>query len=159
MTTRSLAEVVGRLLIQRKLTLGLAESCTGGLVGHLITEVPGSSAYFMGSAVTYAYSAKEQLLAVPHDMIVNYGVVSEPVALAMARGVRHALGADVGVSVTGIAGPGGATATKPVGLTYIALAAEGYQTSRRYVWTGDRSANKRSSARAALEMLKEWLES
>ena len=145
--------------MERNLTLALAESCTGGLVGHLITEVPGSSAYFLGDAVTYAYQAKEQLLAVPHEMIVNYGVVSEPVALAMARGVRHALGSDVGVAVTGIAGPGGATATKPVGLTYIALAAEGFQVCRRFVWTGGRSANKLSSARAALELLKEWLES
>ena len=144
--------------MERNLTLALAESCTGGLVGHLITEVPGSSAYFLGGAVTYAYQAKEQLLAVPHEMIVNYGVVSEPVALAMARGVRHVLGADVGVAVTGIAGPSGATATKPVGLTYIALVADGVQVCRRYVWSGDRGANKRSSTKAALALLREWLE-
>jgi PncC family amidohydrolase len=158
MTTDELALLVGRLLTERKLTLALAESCTGGLVGHLITEMPGSSAYFLGSIVTYAYQAKEQLLGVPHDLIVTNGVVSEPVALAMARGARNALHADLGLSVTGIAGPGGATPTKPVGLTYIALATPGPETCRRYVWPGDRSANKLSSAHAALDLLREWLQ-
>lgn len=158
MTTENIAETIGRLLTSRGLTLAVAESCTGGLVGHLITEVPGSSAYFLGSAVTYAYQAKEQMLSVPHEIIVEHGVVSEAVALSMASGVRRSLGADVGIAVTGIAGPGGATVTKPVGLTYIALSAEGYETCRRFVWTGGRSANKRSSARAALELLREWLE-
>ena len=156
--TESIAESIGRLLTARGQTLALAESCTGGLIGHLITEVAGSSSYFMGSAVTYAYQAKEQLLGVAHEDIVAYGVVSEPVALAMAVGVRRVLGSDVGVAVTGIAGPGGATPNKPVGLTYVALSAPGYQIARRFVWAGDRSANKLSSALAALEMLKEYLE-
>ena len=158
MTTETTAETIGRLLTGRRLTLALAESCTGGLIGHLITEVPGSSAYFLGSVVAYAYQAKERLLAVPHELIAAYGVVSEPVALAMARGAREALGADVGLAVTGIAGPGGATATKPVGLTYIAMAGPGVATCRRFVWRGDRSENKRSSAEAALALLREYLE-
>ncbi len=158
MRTESIAEAIGRLLTARGQTLALAESCTGGLIGHLITEVSGSSGYFLGSAVTYAYQAKELLLGVPHDTIVTYGVVSEPVALTMASGVRRVLGADIGVAVTGIAGPGGATPNKPVGLTYVALAAPGYQICRRFVWSGDRSGNKLSSAMAALEMLKEYLE-
>lgn len=145
-------------MTERRFTLGLAESCTGGLIGHLITEMPGSSAYFLGSVVTYAYQAKEQLLGVPHDLIVANGVVSEPVALAMARGARRVLNADLGLSVTGIAGPGGATAVKPVGLTYIALATPGGEICRRFVWTGDRTGNKLSSARAALDLLREWLE-
>ena len=98
------------------------------------------------------------LLGVPHETIVTYGVVSEPVALAMAAGVRRVLGSDIGVAVTGIAGPGGATPNKPVGLTYVALSAPGYQICRRFVWPGDRSGNKLSSAMAALEMLKEYLE-
>lgn len=158
MTTERLEATVGRLLAARKLTLAVAESCTGGLIGHLITEVSGSSAYFLGGVVSYAYEAKERLLGVPHEMIVQNGVVSEPVALEMALGVRRVLHADIGLSVTGIAGPGGATPSKPVGLTYIALAAGDGQLCRRYVWSGDRSANKRQSAEAALELLKEYLE-
>jgi PncC family amidohydrolase len=149
---------VGRLLTARRLTLALAESCTGGLVGHLLTEVPGSSAYFLGSVATYAYQAKELLLGVPHELILAHGVVSEAVALEMARGIRRALSADIGVAVTGIAGPGGATPTKPVGLTYVALVAPDTEVCRRYVWAGNRSANKLSSAVAALEAVKEYLE-
>lgn len=140
------------------LTLALAESCTGGLIGHLITEVPGSSAYFLGGVVAYAYEAKEQLINVPHDLIVRHGVVSQEVALAMAIGIRRVLGADIGLAVTGIAGPGGATPTKPVGLTYIALAAEGTEWCRRYLWMGDRSSNKSQSAQAALALLLEYLQ-
>lgn len=158
MTTEPLQVAVGRLLAARQLTLAVAESCTGGLIGHLITEVSGSSAYFLGGVVSYAYEAKERLLGVPHDMIVQNGVVSEPVALEMALGVRRVLHADIGLSVTGIAGPGGATPSKPTGLTYIALVAADVQWCRRYVWSGDRSANKRQSAEAALELLKEYLE-
>jgi PncC family amidohydrolase len=158
LTTDSLVETLGQLLTARRLTLALAESCTGGLLGHLITEVPGSSAYFLGGVVAYDYEAKERLIAVPHDKIVRYGVVSEPVALAMAQGACTALGADIGLAVTGIAGPGGATPTKPVGLTYVALVTHDAQWCRRYVWTGDRSSNKRLSARAALELLKEYLD-
>jgi nicotinamide-nucleotide amidase len=150
---------IGQLLTARGETVALAESCTGGLIGHLITEVPGSSAYYLGSVVTYAYQAKERLLAVPHETIVQYGVVSEQVAMAMARGARETFASDIGVSVTGIAGPGGATPSKPVGLTYVALAAEGCETCRRYVWNGDRGANKRSSADAALQLLLDYLES
>jgi PncC family amidohydrolase len=156
--TESIAETVGRLLTARGQTLALAESCTGGLIGHLITEVPGSSAYFLGSAVTYAYQAKELLLGVSHETIATHGVVSEPVARAMASGVRRVLGADIGVAVTGIAGPGGATPNKPVGLTFVALSAPGYAICRRFVWSGDRSGNKLSSALAALGMLREYLE-
>lgn len=149
---------VGALLSRRRLTITLAESCTGGLIGHRMTDVPGSSAYLMADVVAYAYEAKETLLSVPHDVLLREGAVSEAVALAMAQGARRALGTDIGLAVTGIAGPGGATPSKPVGLTYTALAAAGYEECRRFVWSGDRVANKRQSAEAALTLLLDYLE-
>lgn len=148
---------VSELLWRHKLTLGCGESCTGGLIGHRLTNVPGSSAYFIGSIVAYAYEAKEGLLGVPHDVLVRDGAVSEAVVLAMARGVRQALHADISVAVTGIAGPGGATPNKPVGLTYIGLVAPGVERVRRNVWTGDRVANKEQSADAVLRLLLDYL--
>ena len=146
-------EAVGELLAQRHLTIGVAESCTGGLIGHRLTDVPGSSAYFIAGIVAYAYEAKEALLGVPHDVLVREGAVSEAVVLAMAQGVRRVVGTDIGLANTGIAGPGGATPTKPVGLTYIALVATGYERCQRFVWTGDRLSNKAQSAEAALGMV------
>ncbi len=149
----SLEAVVGRALAERGLTLAVAESCTGGLITHRLTNVPGSSAYFVGSVVAYSYEAKERLLGVGHDVLVREGAVSEAVALAMARGVRALFGARLGLAVTGIAGPGGGTPTKPVGLVYLVLDAGQDQLVRRYVWTGDRLANKEQSSQAALELL------
>ncbi|HEY4690217.1 MAG TPA: nicotinamide-nucleotide amidohydrolase family protein, partial [Anaerolineae bacterium] len=102
-----LEEVVGQLLTEQNLTLSLAESCTGGLIGHRLTNVPGSSDYFLGGIIAYAYEAKERLLDVKHNTLYERGAVSAETALEMARGARKALGADIGLSVTGIAGPGG----------------------------------------------------
>jgi PncC family amidohydrolase len=153
----SLEVVVGRLLRERGLVLAVAESCTGGLVGHRITDVPGSSAYYLGSVTAYAYEAKESLLGVRHDTLYEHGAVSEETALAMARGIRRALWADVGLSVTGIAGPGGGTPDKPVGLAYTALAAGDGEWVERHVWEGDRQANKAASAEAALDLLRRYL--
>lgn len=156
--TKLVEEEVAALMSARRQTLGLAESCTGGLIGHRLTNVPGSSTFFVASIVAYAYEAKEALLGVPHDVLVRDGAVSEAVVLAMARGVCRALRVDIGLAVTGIAGPGGATPTKPVGLTYIGLVAPGIQRAQRYVWNGDRIANKEQSAEAALRMLLDYLE-
>ena len=158
LNAESLEAVIGQLLIQHKLTLAVAESCTGGLIGHRLTNVPGSSAYFLGGVVAYAYDAKEHLLGVSHNTLYEFGAVSEPTARAMARGVRRVVGADVGVSVTGIAGPGGGMPGKPVGLTWIALSARDVERAEHYVWDGDRITNKEQSAEAALAMVKEYLE-
>jgi PncC family amidohydrolase len=151
--------VVGRLLRGQDLTLAVAESCTGGLVGHLITDIPGSSVYFLGSVVAYSYAAKESILNVPHAMLVEHGAVSEEVAACMASGVRNVLSADVGLSVTGIAGPDGGSPDKPVGLVYVGLSTSVYQRVRRFVWGGNRGENKLLSAQAALGMLCSYLES
>ena len=157
--SQTLEEHIGQLLTQRKLTLAVAESCTGGLVGHRLTNVPGSSTYFIGGVVAYAYEAKERLLGVSHNTLYDYGAVSEPTAREMARGVRRALGTDVGLSVTGIAGPGGGLPGKPVGLTWVALSARDFEEARQFTWDGDRGANKARSADAALALVSAYLES
>jgi PncC family amidohydrolase len=149
---------VGKLLTARKLALALAESCTGGLVGHRLTEVPGSSAYFLGGVVAYGYEAKERLLGVRHNTLYDHGAVSAETALEMARGARRALGADIGLGITGIAGPAGETPDKPVGLVYIALSARDGERCERHVWESDRSGNKALSAEAALDLLRRYLE-
>jgi PncC family amidohydrolase len=155
---QTLAGLVGQLLSTRHLTLAVAESCTGGLIGHRLTDVPGSSAYFLGGVVAYAYDAKEHLLGVHHNTLYEHGAVSEATAREMARGVRRALSADIGLSVTGIAGPGGGMPGKPVGLTWIALSAREVEQAVQYVWDGDRITNKEKSAEAALVVLREYLE-
>jgi PncC family amidohydrolase len=149
----SLEARVGKALRSLGLTLGVAESCTGGLVGHLLTNVPGSSDYFLGGIVAYAYDAKERLLGVRHQTLYEHGAVSRETALEMARGARRTLGADIGLSVTGIAGPTGGLPGKPVGLTWIALSRREGETAEQRTWSGDREENKRLSAEAALEVL------
>lgn len=157
-TLPDLAARLGHLASTGRITIGTAESCTGGLVGHWITSVPGSSAYYLGGVVSYADTAKTRLLGVPPDAIERHGAVSAQVAVAMAEGVRERLGCDIAVAVTGVAGPDGGTASKPVGLTYVATArAAGHQV-RRHHWGGDRDVNKRLSAAAALEILIDALE-
>jgi nicotinamide-nucleotide amidase len=140
------------------LHVATVESCTGGLVSHLITEVPGSSAYFVGGFVTYSDALKRQAVGVPEEVLASHGAVSAQVAMAMASGGRERTGADLAVSVTGIAGPDGGSPSKPVGLTYIAVADGTGLAVRRFVWGGDRAENKRLSAAAALELLLERVE-
>lgn len=155
--TDPLALQVGELLRASSRKLALAESCTGGLIASLLTDIPGSSVYFLGGVVAYAYEAKELLLDVPHDLLMMHGAVSEPVTRALAHRARLKFGADVGLGITGIMGPGGATATKPLGLTFIAISAPDDERCQRFVWSGSRLENKASSARTALELLAQYL--
>lgn len=150
-----LAERVGGTLRAEGLTLATAESCTGGLVAHLITEVPGSSEYFLGGLVTYADRVKTALADVSVHLLDAHGAVSAQVAVAMAEGARRRLGVDIAVAVTGVAGPDGGTGAKPVGLTYVAVADGNGDDVRRYVWSADRNGNKRASASAALSLVLE----
>lgn len=152
----TLANAVGRLLIQRGRTVSTAESCTGGLIGTLLTDVPGSSAYFRGGIVSYANEVKTSLLAVPESLLAAHGAVSAPVAEAMARSACHALGSDYALSATGIAGPDGGTPDKPVGLVYIALAGPGPVTVRelRLGATTPRDVIRMRTAWTALNLLR-----
>jgi PncC family amidohydrolase len=143
----------GELLTRSGMTLAVAESCTGGLIGHRLTNVAGSSAYFLGGIIAYAYEAKEWLLEVRHTTLYEHGAVSEETAIEMARGARRALRADIGLSVTGIAGPGGGLPGKPVGLTWIAISTREGDSAESHVWEGDREQNKTLSAEAALQFL------
>ncbi|PKO23177.1 MAG: competence protein ComA [Chloroflexi bacterium HGW-Chloroflexi-1] len=152
-----LAEEVGRLLTAQGLTLALAESCTGGLTGSLVTDVSGSSDYFLGSAVTYAYSAKEAVLGVRHETLLAHGAVSAETAAEMAQGARRLFGADIAASVTGIAGPEGGLPGKPVGLVHLHLSAADAEIGERHVWDADRIGNKRLSAEAVLRLLVRYL--
>ncbi|GMV49719.1 MAG: CinA-like protein [Nitrospira sp. OLB3] len=151
--------VVGRLLAGQRLTLAVAESCTGGLIGHRLTQVAGSSAYLDRVAVCYSNRAKREMLGVPSDLIERHGAVSAEVAAAMARGVRERSGTSVGLSVTGIAGPGGATETKPVGLVYVGLdGGPNDATTKEFRFHGgDRNVIKQRSSQAALDLLRRWL--
>lgn len=149
---------VGDSLLRQHCTLATAESCTGGLIAHRLTNIPGSSAYFIGSVIAYDNRIKQQVLQVSEDLLIQYGAVSEPVAIQMAIAARTLFETDFALSVTGIAGPGGATPDKPVGLTYIALAGrDGLIRSERFVWTSDREGNKQASADAAFRMILESL--
>jgi PncC family amidohydrolase len=134
-------------------TIALAESCTGGLVAAALTEIAGSSGYFVGGVVSYANDAKRDLLGVDEAVLIAHGAVSAQVARAMAVGARERFGATLAASVTGIAGPDGGSAEKPVGLTYVAVADPDGVDVRRIVWPGDRAANRHDSAIAVLEML------
>jgi nicotinamide-nucleotide amidase len=147
----ALAKAVGERLIILRKSLAVAESCTGGLLGAAVTDVPGSSAYFLGGVISYADQVKRDQLRVPAATLRQYGAVSEQTAAAMASGVRELLHADIGVSITGVAGPD-AEGSKPVGLTFIGIAAAAVST-HRFQWTGDRWDNRRRSVIAALELL------
>ncbi|MBS0169925.1 MAG: competence/damage-inducible protein A [Nitrospira sp.] len=151
--------VVGRLLTDQHMTLALAESCTGGLIGHRLTQIPGSSSYVDRGVVSYSNRAKVDLLGVSPDLLDRHGAVSAEVAAAMARGIRERSGVSVGLSVTGIAGPGGATKTKPVGLVYVGLdGGPGESLTKEFRFHGgDRSVIKQRSSQAALDFLRRWL--
>jgi PncC family amidohydrolase len=157
MTSTPLENLLGPLLTRRSLHLALAESCTGGLIGHRITNVPGSSEYYLGSVTAYAYEAKVRLLGVGWDTLNTFGAVSRETVLEMARGVRAALGAEIGMAVTGIAGPGGGTPDKPVGTTWIGLSTADHEQAWRFVWLGDRLQNKEQTAEMTLHLLVEYL--
>ncbi len=152
-----LEAVVGRLLKEKGYTIAVAESCTGGLVQDRITNVSGSSEYFMGGMVTYSNESKMKFLGVQETSLNQYGTVSDVGAREMATGVWEAVGTTVGVSTTGIAGPTGATPEKPVGLIYIGLATPDAVLARRFVFTNDRRLNKELGAQAALELVRRYL--
>jgi competence/damage-inducible protein CinA-like protein len=150
--------VVGRELARRGLMLAVAESCTGGLIGHRLTQVAGSSTYVDRGAVCYSNRAKTEMLGVPVELIARQGAVSKEVAAAMACGIRERANVSVGLSVTGIAGPGGGTETKPVGLVYIGLDdGTGRPITREFRFHGDRNVIKQRSSQAALDLLRRWL--
>ncbi len=154
MQNNTLEEQVGSLLRQHQWTISTAESCTGGLILHKLTNIAGSSDYVLGGVVAYSNQVKQNILHVKQGTLIAHGAVSEQTAAEMVVGVRELLKTDVALSVTGIAGPGGGTPSKPVGLTYIGLAAPNdVLIIKRHVWEGDRIAVKEASALAALELV------
>jgi PncC family amidohydrolase len=152
------AQIVGPLLRARGATLVTAESCTGGLIGSLLTDVSGSSDYYLGGVISYSNQVKQGVLGVEEETLAAVGAVSREAALQMARGARQLLGADYCLAATGIAGPTGGTPTKPVGLVYLALVGPDIERCERHVWDGDRLDNKMRSACRALHMLIEHLQ-
>lgn len=154
----TMEEVVGRELIKQGLMLAVAESCTGGLIGHRLTQVAGSSVYMDRGAVCYSNRAKTEMLGISAELIARHGAVSKEVAAAMACGIRERASVSVGLSVTGIAGPGGGTETKPVGLVYVGLdGGTGRPIAREFRFHGDRHVIKQRSSQAALDLLRRWL--
>ena len=149
---------VGSLLRQHGWTLAVAESCTGGLIGHRITNVAGSSDYFTGGVIAYANAAKVSLLGVAWDTLNAFGAVSQETVLEMAEGARRRLGVDIAVSASGIAGPGGGTPEKPVGTVWIGLAAPDGNWAHLFYFPGDREQNKVAASEAALTLLLEYLQ-
>jgi nicotinamide-nucleotide amidase len=153
----TMEEVVGRRLAMTKFTLAVAESCTGGLIAQRLTSVPGSSKYFIEGVVTYSNESKTRLLGVDKKLIKEFGAVSQQVARDMARGVRHRAKTDFGLAVTGVAGPGGGTEDKPVGLVYIALADDAHTEHKKLTIPGDRELVRWRASQAALDMLRRRL--
>ncbi len=146
-------EEIGDALRKEEISISSAESCTGGLISHILTNVPGSSEYYKGGVIAYANEVKENVLHVSKDILEEKGAVSAECAMAMAKGVRELLRTDVGIATTGIAGPTGGTPDKPVGLIYIALATKDYVYHAKHIFHEDRDGNKREAANAALDML------
>jgi PncC family amidohydrolase len=157
----TLDELIARMaalhdkLRRRKLTLAAAESCTGGLLGAVLTAHGGSSEYFRGGAVVYSNEAKQIFADVTPQLLHSHGAVSSVVAGALARGARTRLGAKIGLGITGISGPGGATPGKPVGLTYVAVDSDKHSAVKKYQWTFDRAGNRLASVGAALDLLED----
>lgn len=153
-----LSKEIGQLLSERGETLSTAESCTGGLIGHRITVIPGSSAYYKGGVISYSNEIKERVLGVRGETLRQYGAVSEAVVKQMAEGVRLLMDTDYGVATSGVAGPGGGTPEKPVGTVWIAVATHEVTTAKCLHLNGDRLNNIRGSAEGVLELIKEVLE-
>jgi len=157
MDTIELLVRVSEVLKKKGLKVATAESCTGGLIGHTLTNISGSSEYYDRGIISYSNRAKMELLGVPEELLEKYGAVSEEVARAMAEGVREKSKVDIGVATTGIAGPTGGTKDKPVGLVYIGVSTRDKTVVRRYLFHGGRLGNKESTCKAALELLLEVL--
>lgn len=152
-----LEDEIGRLLVKGGMTLSVAESCTGGLLGHKITAVSGSSEYFLGGMMAYSNEVKKELLGVDPLILREHGAVSEPVAKEMAEKIRRLFHTDIGLSITGIAGPEGGTPEKPLGLVYIGLAGRDRTLVRRFVFEGNRLEVKDAASNTALQLLKDHL--
>jgi PncC family amidohydrolase len=144
-------------LKKHQVTVATAESCTGGLLAHTLTNISGSSEYFDRGVISYSNKAKQEILGVPEDVLKKYGAVSKQVAEAMAQAIRQQASVDYGLATTGIAGPTGGTKDKPVGLVYIAIATNGSVVVKRFLFSGDRLTNKESTCTATLELLLELL--
>jgi nicotinamide-nucleotide amidase len=153
-----LEDKVSEKFIRRAKTLAIAESCTGGLISDRLTNRPGASAFFLTGIIAYDNAAKVKILKVPRALLRKHGSVSEPAAMAMARGVRQILNADYGLSVTGIAGPAGGSAAKPVGLVFIAVSSKQKTTAHKFAFKGKRLAVKKQAAETALKMLAQAFE-
>lgn len=164
MNEEKLENLVGKELIKNKIKITVAESCTGGLLSHLLTNVPGSSEYYLGGIIAYSYEAKERLLGVNYNTLFRYGAVSYETVIEMADGVRKILSNDfpiantVGIAISGIAGPGGGLPGKPVGLVWIGLSANEGNFAWRYQWNGSREENKAQSAHQALQLLYAYMQ-
>lgn len=156
--TDNLPNTVGAMLLDRKATIATAESCTAGLVGKRLTEAAGSSSYYMGGVQSYSNDVKHRLLGVPQDLLDTYGAVSEEVAKAMAEGAKKVIGTDYGVSTTGVAGPGGGTRTKPVGLVWFGVAGPKGTVAFRNDFIGDRESIRQSAAEQALQYVQRYME-
>lgn len=151
-------EAIAVLMKKYRLTLAVAESCTGGLVSNKITDVPGSSEYFRGGIIAYSNDLKEQMLDVPQKILKKFGAVSKETAAAMARGARKNANADIGIAITGIAGPTGGSRLKPVGTVFIAVSDKKNEECRKFLFKGKRQAIKLSASNTALLLLKKFLE-
>lgn len=150
-------ESIARLMKELRITLATAESCTGGLLSHKITNVSGSSEYFIGGIIAYDNKIKEVLLNVPIQLLKRFGAVSKETALAMARGVKTKLVSDIGIAITGIAGPTGGSKIKPVGTVFIAISGKTKKECKRFLFKGNRKTIKLSASSKALDMLKDFL--
>ena len=157
MIDKGLLREVSNQLKKQRFKIATAESCTGGLIAHTLTNVPGSSDYFDRGIISYSNESKMEVLGVPEDLLIEYGAVSEQVALAMADGIRTKSNVDIGIATTGIAGPTGGTKDKPVGLVYIVISTQEGTNLKKFLFKGDRLQNKMSTCNAALNMLYENL--
>lgn len=155
---RKLLNKISTLLNEKKLTIATAESCTGGFIAHNLTNISGSSNYFDSGIVSYSNNSKKELLHVSRNLLEEYGAVSEPVAKAMAEGVRKLSNTDIGLSTTGIAGPTGGTKEKPVGLVYIGISTKKDTVVKKFNFKKNRIGNKIATSNAALKVLYEQLE-